>query len=306
VPVSFSSYALVLMTIGFLQMRRLLPNLQEAFDGLDNTREGIYWQRRKNARIQCDIRHTRADGWVPPTNVELEDVLFDWFNYWGHEHAYGRDVVDIRKGSLILRDTDLTKLAGMEVQANRRGADIVEDLPTHVEDDDMPPGTITPVRWDDDENDDLPELLVTMGPAVPGRALAEGRTPLEDELPKGWANICVMDPFIRTKNVTRQVGPASVVAFRKECQSAALFLRWGRPLDDLLSGVASKRRQSPSRDLRSSRSASPEGKRPVVNEKAPRRPDWVEDTATTYSRQSGSRPRNASRYPKEAGARTGK
>ncbi|EIM83995.1 uncharacterized protein STEHIDRAFT_170415 [Stereum hirsutum FP-91666 SS1] len=102
--VSFSSYALTVMSIAFFQMKGLLPNLQDE-EGMSR-RERVFWLRTKKhgMRVKCDVRW-RKDvlTWEPPREVELAEALAEWFYYWGHEHRYGDDLVSIRHGGLIAR-----------------------------------------------------------------------------------------------------------------------------------------------------------------------------------------------------------
>jgi hypothetical protein len=100
--VTFSSYALVLMSIGFLQVslrqelpsiysslslndrqhRGFLPNLQDGLQELgDNENEGIFWgcSSRNKPLKQCDVRYHNAEGWVTSSEVVVDDLLTEWF-----------------------------------------------------------------------------------------------------------------------------------------------------------------------------------------------------------------------------------
>ncbi|TFY54556.1 hypothetical protein EVG20_g9655 [Dentipellis fragilis] len=96
---SFSSYALVLMVVGRLQMRGLLPNLQDMgpvnadVDMDDAVRRGAgadsFWLRmRDGRRLQCDTRWRRPSPSRPSSpasstpeslQADLHDALLDWF-----------------------------------------------------------------------------------------------------------------------------------------------------------------------------------------------------------------------------------
>jgi len=101
-PVTFSSYALTIMTIGLLQTRGLLPNLQEG----DDFPEGkVFWLRTKGReRIRCDGRWKKFPRWRPSRTVEVEEALQDWFQYWGHEHDYRKTLLSVRWGGVVPRE----------------------------------------------------------------------------------------------------------------------------------------------------------------------------------------------------------
>ncbi|KAI0260766.1 hypothetical protein BC834DRAFT_845969 [Gloeopeniophorella convolvens] len=106
-PVTFSSYALAMMTIGLFQARGLLPNLQ---DGPDLDQGGIFWVRtRTEERVRCDARWRAMPGWTPPRTVELDEALQDWFQYWGLEHDYTQHVLSVRLGGVVLRAAPCTR-----------------------------------------------------------------------------------------------------------------------------------------------------------------------------------------------------
>ncbi|KAF5381637.1 hypothetical protein D9615_005496 [Tricholomella constricta] len=100
---SFSSYALALMTVSFLQTRGLLPNLQGNLPPLKPNVEGsVFVIRIKQIQVRCDVRfHHKISGWRPlTTGQKLSEVLRDWFSYWCHEFQYAEQAISIRHGGL--------------------------------------------------------------------------------------------------------------------------------------------------------------------------------------------------------------
>ncbi|PCH38953.1 hypothetical protein WOLCODRAFT_141020 [Wolfiporia cocos MD-104 SS10] len=111
--VSFSSYTLVVMTIGLLQMRGLLPNLQHDLYKVPRNRFDSYmfWayssqankQRGGDAvKVLCDLRFRHGDDFEPKSIPPLRDALIDWFRYWADAHDYSQ-VLSIRHGGLITK-----------------------------------------------------------------------------------------------------------------------------------------------------------------------------------------------------------
>ncbi|KAJ7621163.1 hypothetical protein FB45DRAFT_928543 [Roridomyces roridus] len=119
-PSTFSSYALVMMTIGFLQHRGLLPNLQKGLPPLDQDQlDGTFWLRRPEV-MRCDVRYDLAEDWTPPREVPMHQLVYDWFRYagassfeslltvfvdrfWSSEFNYNRQMICIRHGGCLSR-----------------------------------------------------------------------------------------------------------------------------------------------------------------------------------------------------------
>ncbi|KAG6820016.1 hypothetical protein H0H93_006480 [Arthromyces matolae] len=105
-PPSFNSYALTLMTIGFLQTRGWLPNLQADLPPFDPEERGsAYWLESKagaGAATICDIRyHTSMGAWVSPPLPPVRDILHDWFTFWSKEFRFGSATLSIRSGQIL-------------------------------------------------------------------------------------------------------------------------------------------------------------------------------------------------------------
>ncbi|KAJ7740938.1 hypothetical protein DFH07DRAFT_61880 [Mycena maculata] len=104
-PVTFSSYALVMMAIGFLQHRGLLPNLQEGLPPLrDGQIEGTFWLRHPSV-LRCDVRYNEARDWTPPEQVPVHQLIHDWFKFWALEFDYKEEMISIRHGGRVLRSS---------------------------------------------------------------------------------------------------------------------------------------------------------------------------------------------------------
>ncbi|KAJ7254667.1 hypothetical protein B0H12DRAFT_1114727 [Mycena haematopus] len=102
-PVTFSSYALVMMTIAFLQHRGLLPNLQEGLPPLEPGKlKGTFWLRKPKIMC-CDVRYNMAEGWIPPEDVPVHQLIQDWFNFWGRDFNYDKEMISIRQGGRLAR-----------------------------------------------------------------------------------------------------------------------------------------------------------------------------------------------------------
>ncbi|KAJ7182663.1 hypothetical protein C8R43DRAFT_1228986 [Mycena crocata] len=100
-PITFSSYGLVMMTIGFLQYRGLLPNLQEGLPPLNKRSiKGTFWLRLPK-KICCDVRYNEAKDWTPPEVVPTHQALQDWFKFWGSEFDFKTEIMSIRHGGRI-------------------------------------------------------------------------------------------------------------------------------------------------------------------------------------------------------------
>ncbi|KAH9026816.1 hypothetical protein EDB85DRAFT_1978024 [Lactarius pseudohatsudake] len=275
-PITFSSYAFAIMTIGLLQARGLLPNLQE---GTQFTEGRIFWLRTKTQeRVQCDAR------WKD------KQALQDWFQYWGHEHDYRNNLMCIRRGGVLPR----------QIPCSRKEAESLRDGPFSGF-----PASGKPPKKDKRDNKSLSEAeieaqakqaSVAAGPhekephtVVVGQD-AEGA---EDELnethsvvevdelaeaedddsgyvlggeddrnePSQWEShiLCVVDPFIRAKNLTGPIRPPVLARFREDCQRVVLRLRLGGNFDSLLRFDPRTRPPSPPPQPNQRRRQRPQG-----------------------------------------------
>ncbi|KAF8880500.1 hypothetical protein BD779DRAFT_1548558 [Infundibulicybe gibba] len=102
-PATFSSYALVLMSIGFMQHRGLLPNLQADLLPLPaDAVHGTFWLRPPK-HIRCDTRYHTGSAVKLSAVLDVDGVARDWFRYWGNCFDYTKDIMSIRDGGPIPR-----------------------------------------------------------------------------------------------------------------------------------------------------------------------------------------------------------
>lgn len=117
--VTFSTYALTLMTLGWLQSRGLAPNLQDGVETETSSEVGTFWifrsMQAKGSRIPCDVRFrevTSMDRYPP---LPLNDTLSNWFRFWGYTFDFEQQALDIKEGpirsrhDLVLLDPKLSE-----------------------------------------------------------------------------------------------------------------------------------------------------------------------------------------------------
>ncbi|KZT39847.1 Nucleotidyltransferase, partial [Sistotremastrum suecicum HHB10207 ss-3] len=105
---SFSSYALTLMIVVFLQVKGVIPNLQSGLPPFDPTAStGLFWLSKKGeGKTACDVRFRIPHDWVPSPSTRsltgdeasVGDLLVEWFRFWGWEADYGRTQASIKHG----------------------------------------------------------------------------------------------------------------------------------------------------------------------------------------------------------------
>ncbi|KAJ6567718.1 hypothetical protein DFH09DRAFT_918693 [Mycena vulgaris] len=106
-PITFSSYALVMMTIGFLQAGSsyLIPSPRtDCRRSTPGTLDGTFWLHKPRI-IRCDARYNRAEDWSPPEYVPVHELMRDWFKFWGGEFNFEEETISIRHGGRILRSS---------------------------------------------------------------------------------------------------------------------------------------------------------------------------------------------------------
>ncbi|KZT03621.1 uncharacterized protein LAESUDRAFT_814502 [Laetiporus sulphureus 93-53] len=117
---TFSSYALTLMTIGWFQICGLLPNLQAGVKEMHSGANSFFYaeiaiKNKKSkgvTRVKCDLRFREVVNWQPSeTEIDLLEVLKDWFNYWGVEHKYRPTVMSVSHGGVLTREQALDSWA---------------------------------------------------------------------------------------------------------------------------------------------------------------------------------------------------
>jgi len=108
-PISFSSYALTLMTIGFLQKEGHLPNLQANLPPLSKSEtKKLIWTRKPHQA--WDVRFQSARDWVSPPLPDFDTLLYSWFSFW-KDFPYEIKSISIRHGGVIPRVTSKSTTA---------------------------------------------------------------------------------------------------------------------------------------------------------------------------------------------------
>ncbi|XP_006456115.1 hypothetical protein AGABI2DRAFT_195358 [Agaricus bisporus var. bisporus H97] len=98
--ITFSSYAFALMTIGFLQHRGLLPNLQENLG--EDIRDRYFWNLKPE--FHCDMRFKWHVPFIPANREVSTPSLFnDWFHFWANFEP-DKQMVDICQGGIVPRE----------------------------------------------------------------------------------------------------------------------------------------------------------------------------------------------------------
>jgi len=186
--VTFSSYAFALMTVGFLQSRGLLPNLQENFG--PTVREHLFWNRKP--QFLCDLRFNWTGAPIPANNqISTAELFADWFRFWA-EFDPSRQMVDIRLGGIIARV----------------------------------PSEVMPVEEVGKES--VAPHTPEQGPFKPTSCVYKQNLSLYDAKTLAiWESqaICVVDPFILVRNVARNISESVFDRFQEECRLAEAEVR---------------------------------------------------------------------------------
>ncbi|KAH9923497.1 uncharacterized protein B0H18DRAFT_1014812, partial [Fomitopsis serialis] len=123
VPATPSSYAYALMTIAFLQMRSLLPNLQRPSDAEYPDPDKHIWFRRvtrysgKMAHMKCDVRVLALDKCVWSRHADLVGSFDEYISYWASEHDYSRLAISVRDGGIVPK-IDIVKRHSPEIDVD--------------------------------------------------------------------------------------------------------------------------------------------------------------------------------------------
>ncbi|KAL5504982.1 hypothetical protein ACEPAH_7645 [Sanghuangporus vaninii] len=267
---TFSSYALTLMTIGFLQTHDLLPNLQADLPLL-KPQEAFWIRSKEDERTLCDPRYNLSPSWTPQTNIAIQDLrgaLTAWFRFWAHQYNYALDVMSIRDGGVIPRAerSQSTKRGDKQAlnrlkkskrreklekkaaeKAERKAYHLMQyrkkrGLPVEGE------GTEDVIKGDDEatavsgseaESENAEDEEADAVVDEDDRAALEemDRTDVQQgRQPRSWARaaLVVADPFIVAKNVTGQITPIALQHFTAECKRSLLLLSSGADFEDLL------------------------------------------------------------------------
>ncbi|KAG2127988.1 hypothetical protein DEU56DRAFT_819796 [Suillus clintonianus] len=191
---TFNSYALVLMTIAWLQTRGLAPRLQVGFQPMGSN-EDLLWMRPTNSskRIPCDTRYRKPTAWATPRMDAVDNLVEEWFRFWAH-FQFSRHVIDIKRGGVFPRIPHFEGAAQSDHVSRRLRSELHNS-------------------WS-----------AVLGPDVDSMSMLE-RYP-----------ISVVDPFIRSKNVTRNINAQALHMFQAECTSAVGLLERGVDMADIIDG----------------------------------------------------------------------
>ncbi|KAF8576340.1 hypothetical protein K439DRAFT_1640587 [Ramaria rubella] len=256
-PVSFSSYALALMVIGFLQMKGVLPNLQENLQPLPKeAKRGFFWVRtRKKDSVRCDTRFSIGQDWSPKSQMDLGEALTGWFSFMGRELDYSEDLLNIRAGGLIKRRKNPPKAKGKKKGKEKSSLEVLEDTLQAEEDAALAAwreqtksengSEATASELEDAEEDEevyemasesQTDVYELQGEAVYERPPGHAKGLEKEEQPTRWGEniLIVADPFILAKNVCARIGEENIKLFRAECRKAVLLLSWGKELSFLM------------------------------------------------------------------------
>ncbi|THH07001.1 hypothetical protein EW145_g3686 [Phellinidium pouzarii] len=105
---TFSSYALMLMTIAFFQVNVLLPNLQANISSSPDTpaltAEGYFWKRPgKGNAVWCNYHFNSVPSVQFYHLCEVLDTVYSHGSYWSDQFKYSLDIVSIREGGVVRR-----------------------------------------------------------------------------------------------------------------------------------------------------------------------------------------------------------
>jgi len=195
---SLSSYCYALMTIGYLQYIKVLPNLQERFDKIPPSENLGYWIKNKvgTERTFCDIRYDQdRQQSSKASNISLAEAIHGWFWYWGLRHRYDRKKLAIRLGGVTSRQHTF-----LNPECDTRGAAIAPEWPSSPGRSPSPP-------------DDTAVFAALNAPN-----------------PERWRHnlLVVEDPFIRTKNVAGNIQNHVADVLRKRCRTTVSILNTTR------------------------------------------------------------------------------
>ncbi|KAG8724282.1 hypothetical protein FRC12_022238 [Ceratobasidium sp. 428] len=268
-PPGFSSYCLALMTVAYLQTRRILPSVQARFDGspADQDQDGVWLRVKGKPSLWCDTRWEEVDGWVCP-DISLEEAVCGWFKFWGTEIDYARTGVDIRLGGTLDRDRDPSGSGrgntptGRKGRKSKRGDSMTNAAAAALKELKLTEPS-TPATEDSAEiSSSRPrsDSVATTAESVPVGELQMAQEELNDlhaeinsvsvvngkaatqEQPALWRShsILVVDPFIRVKNVAGNVAASQVELFRMNCQHTTEALENGLSLDRIMGDFATE------------------------------------------------------------------
>jgi hypothetical protein len=236
---TFSSYTLTLMTVAFLQSLKQAPLLQVGFPPLEKDAErDIFWVRTKDkGSLRCDIRYHRDRGatMAPSILMTADELLPLWFEFWANKFDYKKSMVCIKDGAFQPRPHERKPLVQNKSNTKSKVSSNTSDITT---------GVIThPASSEDTVNylnaNHHPVDRNALGNSVASSSKQQSEESLElppteevsifsDDKP-----FCVVDPFIRTKNVAGNINQRNLRRFVVECKRAIAMLRLNGTIDDI-------------------------------------------------------------------------
>lgn len=102
---TLSSYAYVIMCIHLLQLRRILPCLQEM--------EATYYVTVDDNNCAYFDQVDKLNNYGTHNKETVSSLLWAFFHYWAYQHDYTKDVISIRTGRIISKHMkDWTRRVG--------------------------------------------------------------------------------------------------------------------------------------------------------------------------------------------------
>ncbi|KAF9234327.1 hypothetical protein BU15DRAFT_79150 [Melanogaster broomeanus] len=218
-PTTFGTYALTLMTLGWLQSRGLAPNLQVGLGVLTKQPGAAFWIRasstgKNSNRVLCDVRFRTAtiDEVRPP--LDLRATMLDWFHFWGYEYKFKDTMLDIKNGGIRPRHC---------VFGPSPSADIKEPVEEGPSFDRINSNLFGLKQGDVSDSPATKFVRSSENGDVPCFPEHDG---LDEDLSVDTPNptilddpICVVDPFNRNLNVTKNISGKVVKQFQAACQT---------------------------------------------------------------------------------------
>ncbi|KAH9849393.1 hypothetical protein C2E23DRAFT_840027 [Lenzites betulinus] len=101
-PRSFSSYAITLMTIAWMQDIGHLPNLQADPDVI---LESHFWEQRLGWNRKVEFSFGACKDWARPPYLR-PPTFYRWLRFWAQEFDHEKSIVSIREGGFVDRPAE--------------------------------------------------------------------------------------------------------------------------------------------------------------------------------------------------------
>ncbi|KAI0795040.1 hypothetical protein C8Q75DRAFT_730862 [Abortiporus biennis] len=212
---TFASYSLVLMTIGYLQTKGYLPNLQDPKIAPARYKDTVYFGQKDPIRCNAAFNDTlqRSDFSLPP--IDIGHTLIGWLKYWAYEFPYDTHVMDIRRGGQVPRTKPFTREDWHDMHFPRP---------------DFVTGTVPPV------NPPGRETKAVRKDRIFSYWTYNKKSHLFRKDPFDWTidPLVLVDPFIIKKNLALKMPVDDVQRFRWECDYVLYKLRLGQSLEEAM------------------------------------------------------------------------